>query len=215
MEHPRRTGEAALRSGMAGLGVDDGIAPALLDYRDLLSRWNRVYNLSAVREPAAMVSRHLLDSLSVLAWLPPGALLDVGTGPGLPGLPIALAQPDRPVTLLESNGKKVRFLRQACLELGLGNVTIAPVRLEAYTPPRPFEAVICRAFTDAAGFWHGVSGLLAPQGQALAMKGRRQGEALAGLEQAGVSCRWQPLVVPGLDAERHLLIMQGETPVTG
>ena len=215
MEDGTRIGEAGLRRGMATLGVADGIAPALLDYRDLLARWNRVYNLSAVRDPAEMVSRHLLDSLSVLPWLPPGALLDVGTGPGLPGIPIALAQPDRPITLLESNGKKVRFLRQACLELGLDNVAIAPVRLQAHSPTGRFEGVICRAFTDAAGFWHGVARLLAPRGKALAMKGRRQSEELAGLEQAGVLCRWEPLAVPGLDAERHLLIMQGETPVTG
>lgn len=208
-------GEDELRRGMQALGIDDAMAPALLAYRDLLVRWNRVYNLSAVREPVAMVPRHLLDSLSVLPWLPSGALLDVGTGAGLPGIPIALAQPDRSVTLLESNGKKVRFIRQACLELGLDNVVIAAARLESFTPAEPFDGIICRAFTDAAGFWQGVVRLLAPGGKALAMKGRRETEELAALDQAGVSCRWQPLVVPGLDAERHLLIMKGQKPVTG
>ncbi len=208
-------GEDVLRRGMDALGMDDAIAPALLAYRDLLARWNRVYNLSAVRDPGEMVPRHLLDSLSVLPWLPSGRLLDVGTGAGLPGIPIALAQPDRSVTLLECNGKKVRFIRQACLELGLGNVVIAPGRLESFTVAEPFNGVICRAFTDAAGFWDGVVRLLAPRGEALAMKGRRETEELAALAQAGVSCQWQPLVVPGLDAERHLLIMKGQKPVTG
>lgn len=215
MSGAERTGEVELRRGMAAMGMDDAIAPALLAYRDLLARWNRVYNLSAVRDPAEMVPRHLLDSLSVLPWLPPGALLDVGTGPGLPGIPIALAQPDRSVTLLETNGKKVRFIRQACLELGLDNVVIAPGRLESFTATEPFEGIICRAFTDAAGFWHGVARLLAPGGEALAMKGRRETEELAALAQAGVSCQWQPLVVPGLDAERHLLIMRAQKPATG
>ena len=215
MAGPVAIGEDELRRGLAALSLDEALAPALLAYRDLLVRWNRVYNLSAVRDPAAMVPRHLLDSLAVLPWLAPGPLLDVGTGPGLPGIPIALAQPQRAVTLLESNGKKIRFLRQACLELRLDNVTLAPERLEAHQAATPYALAICRAFSDAAGFWHGVARLLAPQGRALAMKGRPHGEALAGLEQAGVSCHWQPLVVPGLDAERHLLIMNAASPVTG
>lgn len=188
-------------------GVDPALARQLLAYRDLLARWNRVYNLSAVRDPEAMVSRHLLDSLAVLPWLPAGSLLDVGTGAGLPGIPIALAEPERPVTLLESNSKKVRFLRQVCLELKLQNVQIAESRLEAYRAPSPFLVIICRAFSEALTFWQGVAHLLAPGGQAIAMKGKLQEAELAALRQAGVSFQQQPLQVPGLDAERHLVIM--------
>ena len=205
----------ALSHGLASLELRPELAGPLHQYRDLLVRWNRVYNLSAVRDPQAMIARHLLDSLAVLAWLPQGRLLDVGTGPGLPGIPIALAQPNRAVALLESNGKKVRFLRQVCLEMQLDNVEVVASRLEDYRPDALFDGVICRAFTDAVSFWHGVERLLSPQCPALAMKGRVQPEELAGVEQAGVSCRWQPLWVPGLDAERHLLIMTGQAPAAG
>lgn len=192
-------------------GVDPALAGQLLAYRDLLTRWNRVYNLSAVRDPEAMVSRHLLDSLAVLPWLPAGPLLDVGTGAGLPGIPIALAEPDRPVTLLESNSKKVRFLRQVCLELKPQNVQIAETRLEAYTALSPFAVVICRAFSEALTFWQGVAHLLAPGGQAIAMKAKTHEAELAALRQSGVSFWQQPLQVPGLDEERHLLIMSDTT----
>lgn len=192
-------------------GVDPALSRQLLAYRDLLARWNRVYNLSAVRDPEVMVSRHLLDSLAVLPWLPAGPMLDVGSGAGLPGIPIALAEPDRPVTLLESNSKKVRFLRQVCLELKPENVQIAETRLEAYTAPSRFSVVICRAFSEALSFWQGVAHLLAPNGQAIAMKAKTHDAELAALRQAGVSFRQQPLQVPGLDAERHLLIMSGTT----
>jgi len=208
-------GSPSLTDGLATLGVQPALAEPLLAYRDLLARWNRVYNLSAVRDPAAMIPRHLLDSLVVQPWLPAGPLLDVGTGPGLPGIPLALAEPDRPVTLLESNGKKTRFLAQAVLELGLSNVEVVQSRLEDYAPSERFAGVICRAFSEAGRFWQGVRHLLAPGAPALAMKGRRQDSELAGLEQAGVSCRWQTLDVPGLDAERHLLIMTGIEPATG
>ena len=188
-------------------GADPALSARLLAYRDLLARWNRVYNLSAIRDPEAMVSRHLLDSLAVLPWLPEGPLLDVGTGAGLPGIPIALAEPSRSVTLLEANGKKVRFLRQVCLELKPDNVQIAESRLEAYYAPAAFKVVICRAFSEALTFWQGVAHLLAPGGQAIAMKGRRHDAELAALRQAGVSFQQQTLQVRGMDAERHLLIM--------
>ena len=197
-----------LETGLATLSLAADLAQPLLAYRDLLARWNRVYNLSAVRDPEAMITRHLLDSLVVLPWLPPGRLLDVGTGPGLPGIPIALAQPSRAVVLLESNSKKTRFLQQVALELALDNIEIAHSRLEDHRPARPYDGAICRAFSEAARFWAGVAPLLAPQAPALAMKGRRQTQELAGLAAAGVSCRWQALDVPGLNAERHLLIMR-------
>jgi 16S rRNA methyltransferase GidB len=204
-----------LSAGLSALGQPSALAQRLLAYRDLLQRWNRVYNLSAVRNPEAMVTRHLLDSLSVLPWLADGDLLDVGTGPGLPGIPIALAQPSRPVTLVESNGKKVRFLRQVCLEMQLDNVAVVPNRIEEYNPMTRFNGVICRAFTEAFAFWQGTARLLSTSGIAIAMKGRLKPAELAALDQAGVNYRSQPLAVPGLDAERHLLIMMGSRPATG
>ena len=203
-----RPPRALLTAALRQLSLPVDLAQPLLAYRDLLVRWNRVYNLSAVRDPAEMIPRHLLDSLVVRPWLPAGTLLDVGTGPGLPGIPLALADPDRPITLLESNGKKIRFLRQACLELQIGNVQVVHDRLENHASEPGYHAVICRAFTDAAAFWRGVVHLLRPGAPALAMKGRRQPTELAGLKDDGVSCRWQRLDVPGLDAERHLLIMR-------
>ncbi|PZA00769.1 16S rRNA (guanine(527)-N(7))-methyltransferase RsmG [Gammaproteobacteria bacterium 2W06] len=206
---------ARLRDGLARWGLDPAVVPALIAYRDLLARWNRVYNLSAVRDPQAMIPRHLLDSLAVVPWLPEGALLDIGTGAGLPGLPIAIAQPQRPVTLLEPNNKKVRFLRQACLALKLDNVTLVAERIEDFDPAQPYAAAICRAFTDAAGFWAVAAPRVADNAPVIAMKGRPEAESLAGLEAAGVSCRRQPLEIPGLDASRHLLIMERSIAATG
>jgi 16S rRNA (guanine527-N7)-methyltransferase len=162
-----------------------------------------------------MIPRHLLDSLAVVPWLPAGALLDVGAGAGLPGLPIAILQPERPVTLVEPNGKKIRFMRQVCLELGLENVTLEPRHIEALEPATPFAAAICRAFTDAATFWTLAAPHVGETAPVIAMKGRPETEAMAGLEAAGLSWRRQPLDVPGLDASRHLLIMERPGDVTG
>lgn len=206
---------SALLAGLKALSLDTALAEPLTAYRDLLVRWNRVYNLSAVRDPQAMVTRHLLDSLVVLPHLPTGALLDVGTGPGLPGIPIAIAEPSRPVTLLEANGKKARFLRQARLELGLENIDVAEVRLEHYPSDPRFAVIICRAFSEAIAFWRGASPYLAEGGLAIAMKGRRDEAELAALTKAGVSWQAQDLTVPGLKAERHLLLMQSAERVTG
>ena len=210
-----KSASSALAAGLGTLALDPDLAEPLIAYRDLLARWNRVYNLSAVRDAKAMVPRHLLDSLAVLPHLPAGPLLDVGTGPGLPGIPIAIAQPSRPVTLLEANGKKARFLRQARLELGLENVEIAEVRLEHYQSEAGFAVIICRAFSEALAFWQGVAPLLADDGLAIAMKGRRDEAELAALTKAGVSWQAQDLTVPGLEAERHLLLLKGAASATG
>lgn len=205
----------ALLAGLEALGLDSALATPLTAYRDCLARWNRVYNLSAVRDPEAMITRHLLDSLVVLPYLPAGALLDVGTGPGLPGIPIAIAEPSRPVTLLEANGKKTRFLRQARLELGLENIEVAEVRLEHYASDPRFAVIICRAFSEAIAFWRGALPYLATGGVAIAMKGRRDEAELAALTKAGVSWKIQDLAVPGLNAERHLLLMHSATGAQG
>lgn len=204
---------AALRAGLAGLPgaeLDPERHPtrveALLAYLDLVQRWNRSYNLTAVRDPAAMVTRHLLDSLAVLPWVPPGRLLDAGTGAGLPGVPLGIARPELDVTLLDSTGKKIRFLNQVRRELALDNLHPVQARLESYRPERPFDAVISRAFASLAGF-AAAARHLAGAAPLLAMKGRRPDEELAALP-AWVEVRSvERLAVPGLQEDRHLVIM--------
>ncbi|MEA2080474.1 MAG: 16S rRNA (guanine(527)-N(7))-methyltransferase RsmG, partial [Pseudomonadota bacterium] len=136
-----------IQQGCTTLKIDvtDTAAEKLAGFIGLLEKWNRVYNLTAVRDPRAMVVRHILDSLVVVPFLTQGNLLDVGTGAGLPGLPIAIARPEFPVTLLDANAKKLRFVRQAASELGLGNVEVVQSRMQEYQPARSFDMVISRA----------------------------------------------------------------------
>ncbi|MCU0234743.1 MAG: 16S rRNA (guanine(527)-N(7))-methyltransferase RsmG [Thermoanaerobaculales bacterium] len=142
--------ERDLETGARTLGTPLGgeTAARLLAYAALLIRWNRAYNLTAIRDPRAILARHLLDSLSILPWVRGPRLLDVGTGPGLPGIPLALADPGLSVTLLDANGKKVRFCRQCVIELGLTNVEVVQARVESYRPARGFDSVTTRAFAD-------------------------------------------------------------------
>ncbi|MCC5858867.1 MAG: 16S rRNA (guanine(527)-N(7))-methyltransferase RsmG [Ectothiorhodospiraceae bacterium] len=175
-----------------------------IDYLELLHRWNRAYNLSAVRDPVDMVPRHLLDSLSVLPYLLPDSLLDVGSGAGLPGIPLAIARPDLDVVLLDSNGKKTRFMTQAVLELGLNNVTVVHTRIQAYRPERKFATIISRAYSRLDEFAEQAARLLTPDGVLLAMKGRFD----AVTEAPGLSpdvYEVIPLQVPGLEASRTLV----------
>jgi len=199
-----------LAEGLAGLELelDEAVQKKLLDYVALLARWNRAYNLTAVREPAQMVVRHLLDSLVILPWLQGSRVLDVGTGPGLPGIPLALARAELDFSLLDSNGKKIRFLNQAVAELGLKNVNVVQSRVEAYRPRARFETIVARAFASIAGLVEQTRHLLAADGRYLAMKGAYPEAEVAALpadfEVSGV----HTLRVPGLEAERHLLIIQ-------
>ena len=201
--------EQRLRSGLAELEVadlDDQQVSALLRYVDLLTRWNRSYNLTAVRDPAAMVTHHLLDSLAVLPWLKGRRLLDAGSGAGLPGVPLAVARPRMDVTLLDSVGKKVRFLNQVCRELGLANAEPAHGRLESYQPGAPFDAIISRAFASLAAFV-AAARHLAGVASLLAMKGRYPERELSELPEWVRVHSVEELRVPGLQAERHLVIM--------
>jgi 16S rRNA (guanine527-N7)-methyltransferase len=174
----------------------------LIDYLALLHKWNRAYNLTAVRDPAEMVSRQLLDSLSILPWLEGPRVLDVGTGAGLPGIPLAIARPDIQFTLLDSNGKKIRFVRQAILELGLSNVIAEQQRVEGYRPPAPFNTITSRAFAELKDFVALTGPLLVLGGQWLAMKA-----ALAEAESqslpAGLEAELLELTVPGETASRQ------------
>lgn len=179
----------------------------LLTWIELLVKWNRAYNLTSVTDPHDMVVRHLLDSLSVLPFAGEGRLLDAGTGAGLPGLPLAVFRPDLDVTLLDSGGKKIRFLNHVTRELGLANVETVQARLEEYRPETPPDTVVSRAFASLADFAVAARHLLRPGARLLAMKGRAprsELEALPGwLEVDAV----EELAVPGLQEQRHLVMM--------
>ncbi len=188
------------------LSLPEGTEARLLAYLSLLSKWNRVHNLTAVRDEQQMVSHHLLDSLTVLPHLAGYAsLADVGSGGGLPGIPLALARPDRAVTLIEANHKKASFLQQAKIELGLSNVSVHCGRVEDYMPPLLFDAVISRAFSELALFVQVAGHLCAPNSPLLAMKGVDPEEEVARLPSGWCVAQTQSLHVPGLDAQRHLL----------
>ena len=186
----------------------------LLRYVAELQKWNAAYNLTAVRNPTEMVTRHLLDSLSLLPLLvpesrvpgPESRLLDVGSGAGLPAIPLALADPGLQVTALESNGKKARFLRHVQRTLKLPNLEVVESRAEAFQPAAPFDIIVSRAFASLADFFKLTGHLLAPGGQWVAMKGKLDPQELAGVP-AGVEIREsRRLNVPGLREERHAII---------
>jgi 16S rRNA (guanine527-N7)-methyltransferase len=206
--------ERVLAGGLADLGLDlDAPAQAkLLAYLALLQKWNRTYNLTAIREPERMVTHHLLDSLATLHHLPQATsvrLVDIGSGAGLPGIPLAVARPAWKVTLLERNAKKGAFLRQAAAELTLRNVEVAATRAEDYLPAALFDVAISRALSDLAQFVTVARPLIAPGGCMFAMKGVYPHEELAHLP-ADVRVLASPaLEVPGLDGTRHLVIMDG------
>jgi 16S rRNA (guanine527-N7)-methyltransferase len=200
----------ALHSGLQVLpGSSFALAQetALLGYLALLQRWNRAYNLTAIKDPLEMVVRHLLDSLSVLPWVTGGRLLDAGTGAGLPGIPIAIARPGLEATLLDSAGKKIRFLNHVRRELGLENILPVQARLESFVPPSPPDMIISRAFTDLAAFARAARHLTAASSRILAMKGRYPESELKELPDWITVESVEKLVVPGLQEDRHLVIM--------
>ncbi len=162
-----------LRAGIVALGQDPASQPCqtYLAYLALLQRWNKAYNLSGIREPGRILTHHILDSLAVLPHLHGLRCLDVGTGAGLPGLILALARPDTHWVLLDSNGKKIRFLNQCLRELEIGNAEVMQARIELYQPVAPFDTIISRAFGSLTEFYLATKHLLAPKGLLLAMKG--------------------------------------------
>ncbi len=201
-----------LEAGLAALGDARLQAPdlsaRLLDYLVLLARWNRSYNLTAVREPREMLGKHLLDSLALLPLAGTGALADLGTGPGLPGIPLALAEPALRVTLVESNGKKARFLREAVRALALGNARVAESRAEALDEPGAYRCLVARAFGTLAELVRVGGHLLAPDGRLLAMKGRHPADEITALPAGWCASAVHRLTVPGLDAERHVVVVE-------
>ncbi len=207
---PTTTPDTLLADGLRELRLDVPVPvqERLLHYLDFLADWNRHTNLTAVRDPAAMVTRHLLDSLALLPYLHGTKLADLGSGAGLPGIPLALARPDIEVTLVDSNGKKARFLAAAVTELGL-SAQVAHSRIEQLGGR--YDTVTARALASLAQMLAWGGRLLAPGGVWLAQKGQYPHAELAALP-AGYAARTLPLPVPGLDAQRHLVIIHGGGP---
>ena len=201
---------SALLSGMKALDLlsSEAAIPKLQDYLSLMVKWNKTYNLTAIREPEKMLTHHLLDSLAVVPYVSGKTLIDVGSGAGLPGIPIALAKPDCEVSLLDSNQKKTTFLRQVCIQLAIPNVTVNCERAESWQPPQKFEAVISRAFSDLSDFVRVAAHLCLPGGVMLAMKGVYPHEEIRQLSSNVNVERVIPLRVPELEAERHLVVMR-------
>jgi 16S rRNA (guanine527-N7)-methyltransferase len=203
------SGADGLERGCAALGLK--LRAEQLDeferYLDLLEKWNRVYNLTAIRSRARMVTHHLLDSLAVLPHLKGPRVLDVGSGAGFPGIPLAIASPDLQVTLLDSSHKKAAFLRQAVAELGLANASVEAQRVESWRTSARFETIVSRAFSELGELVTACGRLLAPGGIIAAMKGVYPREEIERMRPGFRVVNVVKLAVPGLDAERHLVIV--------
>ncbi len=199
-----------LGDGVRALGLEilPDATTRLLDYLALLAKWNRTHNLTAVRDPAEMVTRHLLDSLAVVPYVRGPRVADLGSGGGLPGIPLACALPACEFVLIESRDKKCQFLRHATAALGLGNVQVARSRIEEYRPQGKFDTLVARALADLPTLLQVSEHLWGPGGRFLAMKGTRPDAELARLPAQYKLVNVEPLLVPGLQAERHLVIIE-------
>ena len=199
--------KSRLEQGFEALGlvVEEAQLGRLLGYLDLIEKWNRVYNLTAIRDKEKMVAHHLLDSLSIVPYVNARRCADVGSGAGLPGIPLAIMKPDMAVVLIESNGKKAAFIRQTIIELGLDNASVEARRVETVEGKR-FDAVVSRAFADTALFARLALPICASGGMLLAMKGQHR--ELSDLPEEIVEASMIPLHVPFLEGERHLVMMK-------
>jgi len=200
-----------VNSGVSALQLNlpEGAPERLVAYVALIEKWNRVHNLTAVREPEQMVILHVLDSLAIVPFVSSAMrLLDVGTGAGLPGIPLAIACPHLDVTLLDSNHKKTAFLIQAKAELGLSNCTIVCERVESWRPSDQFEVVVSRAFAELSDFVQQAAHLVAADGSLLAMKGVHPFDELAKVPRTHRVANVVELKVPALEASRHLVSLK-------
>lgn len=202
--------EDALADGLGRLGLcpPSAAVVALAAYLRLLAQWNRAYNLTAVRTIEDMVAKHVLDSAAVLPWLHGTRVLDVGSGAGLPGIPLAILSPEREYTLLDGLGKRTRFLTQVVLDLKLAHVQVVQARVEDWRPPASFASVISRAFSALPDFVALAGGHCAADGRLLAMKGQIDAAELAGVPAGWHVRGMHRLAVPGVDGERHLLELE-------
>ncbi|WP_407275788.1 16S rRNA (guanine(527)-N(7))-methyltransferase RsmG [Halothiobacillus sp. DCM-1] len=200
--------ELAVVADRMGVAIDLAVAERIEDYLALLHKWNQTYNLTAVRNLPEMRLRHALDALAVLPWIEPDVpLADVGSGPGIPGIILALARPTLPVTLIDSNLKMTRFAQAAVQALALDQVTVQRARVEAL-PPGQYGQIISRAFAATGDFLRWTEALGTPSARWLAMKGRLDPAEQAAVPPVFALQQVQPLAIPGLDAARHLLIYQ-------
>ncbi|WP_020506444.1 16S rRNA (guanine(527)-N(7))-methyltransferase RsmG [Lamprocystis purpurea] len=203
---------ARLADGAAALGIL--LTPSqiyrMFAFLELLARWNRTYNLTAVRDPDEQVPRHLLDSLAIRAFLFGDTVLDLGTGAGLPGLPLALCDPDRRYCLLDGSGKKIRFVRQAVMEFGLTQVEAVHSRIESYRPGRKFSTIVTRAVAEIAAIHLLAAPLLDRPGRLLVMKGRYPHDELRNPALSDLDLTVHPLCVPFLEGDRHLIEIRCE-----
>ena len=199
-----------LAAGIIGLDLKLGPQQQamLLDFLALMLKWNRVYNLTAIREPERMVSHHLLDSLAIVPHVDGENILDVGSGAGLPGIPLAVARPDISVTMLDSNHKKTAFIQQAIAALGLKNARVISERVENLRMPQLFDVIVSRAFAELSDFVTQSGHLLDEGGEFVAMKGQQPDAEIARLPDSFGVKKMLRLVVPGLDAERHLVFIE-------
>jgi 16S rRNA (guanine527-N7)-methyltransferase len=190
------------------INISDEQADKLIQYLHLIVKWNRIHNLTAIRNPQDMLTHHLLDSLSVNQWVKADKLLDVGTGAGLPGIPLAIVRPEMHITLSDSNNKKSIFQQQANIELDLKNVTVKSGRVEDLCDVEKFDGIISRAFSEIALFTNLTKHLLADDGRWYAMKGVFPNEELESLPEYVQVEAVHELEVPMLNAQRHLLVMK-------
>ena len=205
--------DAALAAGVLelGLALQASQRKQLLTYIDLLAKWNKLYNLTAIRDPHEMLSHHVLDSLSIVPHVSGRRFLDVGSGAGLPGVPVAIAQPECEVTLLDSSQKKTAFLQHVAIELELGNTTVCSTRVESWQPNQRFDTIASRAFSELAEFVGRSQHLLAEQGVLAAMKGAYPHAEIERLPEGFRIQAVTRLAVPGVAGERHLVLVERAT----
>jgi len=208
MVTPQHAEELTVGARELGVDLSESQHSQLLAYLALLIKWNKAYNLTAVRNPDEMVSRHLLDSLSVVRFVEGERQLDVGSGGGMPGIPLAILFPDMKITVLDSNGKKTRFLTQVKLELALSNLEVIHSRAEAFHPMLPFNGIISRAFSSLEDFTQWTRHMGDSDTRWLAMKGLHPAEELVALPADFTLESAQALAVPGCQGQRHLLILR-------
>jgi len=198
-----------LKQGTAQMGVTISAdqSQLLVEYLALLCKWNKAFNLTAIRDEREMVSRQLLDSLSILPFIRGEQILDVGTGPGLPGIPLAIMLPESNFTLIDSNGKKTRFVQQSKTELKLANMGVINGRVESETDDAGYQTITSRAFSSLVDFVEMTVGLLAPGGRLVAMKGILPEEEISQLEKGNYTIESHVLKVPGTTGQRHAVIV--------